>query len=316
MKKTAFIVAGLAGLIVVAGIAWHHAGRETKVAAAPVQPRKAEALVAKEYAERKAAHQDDKLVRSVVWQLTKPTESTAPVKANFDRFHYLAAIKGALSAEEVDELCRFLEEVPRVTDMNEQLLAALNNEILNSLARQSGSGARVQSALLKVQADPQQTPVMRDYAIQHLGLRYLDGYPDRDASRKAFWDRADDFETTGATAMLALHRIAGQGLLREAEQQQLVKKAAEMAQRPGAAEPSRMVALQILRHNRSPEGVLAAKSILNSNSPTPLTIAAVATLGDLGGPEDATLLTALEADPRYAAVTATAKKHLTKPLSN
>jgi len=77
--------------------------------------------------------------------------------------------------------------------------------VLNRLARETGSGARVQTALLNVQANRNQPAVMRDYAIQHLGLRYVDGYPDREASRKAFWECAEEnFQTVGATSLLAL----------------------------------------------------------------------------------------------------------------
>jgi len=97
-----------------------------------------------------------------------------------------------------------------------------------------------------------------------------------------------------------------------------VIKAAEIARNSGATEPSRMVSLQVLRRNRSIQGLQAAREILKSGSTTPLTIAAIATLGELGSVDDATFLesSTLKSDARYAPVMASALKKLPQLSTN
>lgn len=315
--KRSFYLTGALGAVALAAVMFRQDERQLNPPIVSQQSNATGDHVQHAHALRAAQHNDDQLVRSEVWELTKPVQSPPIIATipNVDRFHYLASLKGELTEDEIDELCRFVEDVPAVKDMNEQLLALLNNEILNRLSKEKTSGARVQSALLSVQANSAQPAVMRDYAIQHLGLRYEAGYPDQEASRRAFWDRVDeDFVTVGGTALLALHRIALRDLLPAEEKQLLTEKATASLKRVGATDPSRMASLEILRHNKVPEGLLAARKILSGRESTPLTIAAVAAIGDLGAIEDVALLRKpqLAADPRYASVASNALAKLSK----
>lgn len=73
-----------------------------------------------------------------------------------------------------------------------------------------------------------------------------------------------------------------------------------------------MAALEILRKNQAPQGLVAARQILGGKAPTPLTIAAIATLGELGNQEDIAFLQShpQATEPRYAAVTASTLQKL------
>jgi len=321
MRRTIYIIG--AGLIAVAGIqAWRGLYPSPAIIAPQhhiPQPVKGFGAI-EAHANRVAQNGTNGPVREEVWKLTAPAKTPLATSASgVERFRYLASLKGELNAGEIDEMCRFLEEVPAIEGMSEQLQAFLNNEILNRLAREDGSGARVQTALLKVQANASQTAVMRDYAIQHLGLRYVDGYTDQEASRQAFWERVEEnLHTIGATSLLALQRIDEQGLLPPDETQRLISKASEIARSSIAPEPSRMVSLQVLRRKRSAQGLQAAREILESSSTTPLTITAIATIGDLGTPDDVTYLESspLRADARYAPVMTSALKKLPQHTTN
>lgn len=174
------------------------------------------------------------------------------------RFQALAELGGALTPEEVAALCTFLESTAPVPDLGPAELAWLKNDLMNRLALQPDALPRLAACLLRMRADKEQPPVMRNYALQHLSANAVALGRDNPAMTPilvgVFQSAIDDASgVTGATALLALDRLDREGGLSDADRNALLVQARLLA---GSCliEPSvRASALGVLLERSDPE---------------------------------------------------------------
>lgn len=207
------------------------------------------------------------------------------------RFEALRLLGRDLKPDELEALYAFVEKTP-APKLKPAEEAALKNDILNLLRNQATPPAGLADLLLKMQADPAQPQVMRDYALQHLSECYgeTSGHVEKKRIEAAFWEAAG--QTKGSipgTSMLALYRFAGSnpGIDRARLGQQALDAAGN-----GACDATvRTTALQVCSLlGVSQAGETAMELVRADGTPAPLKISALAALGDLGGPEAATAL--------------------------
>lgn len=170
---------------------------------------------------------------------------------------------------------------------------ALKNDVLNVLCIQPGEEEATAAMLRELYADKTQDPGLRDYALQHL-VTLIERAPA--IGWDVHWAAVEgDDPNLAATAMLHLvHRIREESSGRgpgvstpdatTAESARLAVAALRLASDASAKAPARTTALQVCGRLRFTEaGPLAFEIARSERTEVPLRIAAIATLGDLGG---------------------------------
>lgn len=227
-------------------------------------------------------------VRPEVWALVAPVEPPGATIPEGGRMELLGRLGKTLSKAEVEEICWFLEEVPVVEGMDRAFEAGLKNDLMTLLGEQPASGSRVCRALCRTASDPRQREILRDYAIQHLGL-WHDSFsePDRAAVQEVFWQAAESGAgSLGGTALLNLKALETGGKLISGDRARLVRTANRIAAGPLVPEPARMAALEILRESKPEEALELARQLARGTCPPTLLHVAVAVLATCGTPED------------------------------
>ena len=180
----------------------------------------------------------------------------------------------------------------------------LRNDLLNALRDQFTPPAGLTALLAELSRDLTQSPVMRAYALQHLLVWYSRqtdpvaplqfSPPEQEQMRQAFRDALDDPEPlVSGTSLLCLHRMApAQEALPPG---QLAASAFKLASNPEGDSGTRATALQICAERRAAEALPLALQLAQRADTVPLQIAAIAAVGDLGGPEQTAFLSQLAA---------------------
>jgi hypothetical protein len=166
--------------------------------------------------------------------------------------------------------------------LNIQQVRALKNDVLNVLCLYPGGEAATAATLRALYADESQDAGLRDYALQHLV-----SLSDRDPSLgwSAHWAAIDSSNTAlAATALLHLSLRQTQSAFTSAERTHLETAALRLAADTTAQSPARTTAIQVCGQLKLTEArSLAAELARSDQASLPLRIAAIATLGDLGG---------------------------------
>lgn len=205
------------------------------------------------------------------------------------RLKAVRALQGAtLTADQATYLRAFVADPNLPEGLTIQQIRALKNDVLNALCEQPGGEAATAAVLRTLYADETADPGLRDYALQHLVT-----LTERDPSLgwSAHWAAIDGKNTElAATALLHLSinlRSQVSGLnpqLSATERQRIEAAALRLATDTTAKDPARTTALQVCGQLKLTEARPLAYEIARSDSAgMPLRIAAVATLGDLGG---------------------------------
>jgi hypothetical protein len=194
-----------------------------------------------------------------------------------------------LTASEVDELYEFL-----LTHGPDSLV---KNDILNVLRSQQTPPPRLIELLTAIYNDTQQDPPLRDYALQHAALSYHgSALDDRRRIIQLLWLGVKEAHSSSAgTAIMGLQRLAREDALVDARQ--VAEAALTMAANPSANELARITATQVCGRLGVQAAVPTAETLSQSGASVPLRMAAIATLGDLGGPPQRALLERLAANP-------------------
>jgi hypothetical protein len=166
--------------------------------------------------------------------------------------------------------------------LNIQQVRALKNDVLNVLCLYPGGAAATAATLRAFYADESQDAGLRDYALQHLV-----SLNERDPSLgwSAHWAAIDGSNPSlAATALLHLSLRHLQHELIPAERAHLEAAALRLAADTRAPDPARTTAIQVCGQLKLDAARLLALEVARSErTGMPLRIAAVATLGDLGG---------------------------------
>lgn len=173
----------------------------------------------------------------------------------------------------------------------------LRNELTSHLVRSAQSRDTLADTLASAALDPAHTPTWRDYTLQHLGdlLPHLD--PDRRATtaRLLFDSTQSPVDNHAATALLSLHRALRAP---EVDPQTLADRAHALASDPTQPHGNRLNGLHVLTHLQDERALPLARTLLATrhssldtrHTPSlPLRLAALHTLGQLGGPGDFSL---------------------------
>lgn len=187
-----------------------------------------------------------------------------------------------LSPQQIEILGAFVRDSRLPEGLTPAQLRALKNDVLNLLALQAGGEAALAGLLRQVYADTAQDSALRDYALQHLAP-LVEKNPGLGWS--PHWNAvAGPDAALAATAMLHLTLADRAGQLTTAEHDTLTAAALKLAADPAQPETSRATALQVCGQLKRIEARAMAYDIARSDRTSmPLRIAAVATLGDLGG---------------------------------
>jgi hypothetical protein len=167
----------------------------------------------------------------------------------------------------------------------------LKNDVMKLLGRQPAPDPDLAATLVAIFRDRAQDPVIRDYAIQHLGAGYA-AVPDatRQDVRDALWEAAAETEShIGGTALIALE--SARAADRSVETADLSRRLVTTLADPRASPAARIAALGVSAMVPAPTALPSIRSLLSQPQEEPLLLAALHALGKLGdGAEDRALL--------------------------
>jgi len=207
----------------------------------------------------------------------------------FGRLEAVKRLGNSLKEEERQALIDFLRTYQE--EGVRERRGVLKNDIILVLKKQLRFPADLEGTLMEIFQDPQQDPVVRDYALQHLSTMY-ERATAKDTIKQLLWDGLNEVETSIAgSALLALERWHGLGA--GIEQSQLELAALQLARNQNASELSRITAIQVCAHLKLKEVLSTVVSLVQSKTSLPLQISAVAALGELGGADNRQILETL-----------------------
>lgn len=192
--------------------------------------------------------------------------------------------------------------------------AVLKNDLLNALRAQKKPSQKLTETLQHMYRNQAQSPQVRDYAIQHLGAWH--GFAgNREAVRNTLWQASGEGgNSIAGTALLAMLRLSRSGTTIDGDR--LRATALSIASQQGNSTLSRLSALRVCGELGVMEAGAIARDVLKQHHPDiSFQLAAVATLGDVGGPEDRALLEQLTAHPRLGRAAETALEKLAHKFS-
>ncbi|HEY9250167.1 MAG TPA: hypothetical protein VIO38_13590 [Rariglobus sp.] len=208
------------------------------------------------------------------------------------RLKAVHALQGsALPPDQAAFLRAFVAAPGIPTDLTIRQVRALKNDVLNVLCVQAGEEAATAEMLRALYADETQDAGLRDYALQHL-VTLIDRNPA--IGWDTHWTAVEsDNPALAATAMLHLAaQLRAQSASANLQPfspsalQSLSSAALRLAADTTAKDPARTTALQVCGQLKlTAARPLAGEIARSDQAGLPLRIAAVATLGDLGGDE-------------------------------
>ena len=208
-------------------------------------------------------------------------ESRLSLLIRLEVVHALDAAK--LDAGQADALLAFVAEKRLPAGLSIAQVRGLKNDILNVLVLRPASAQAVAATLRAIHEDPSQDAGMRDYALQFLAALSLT------AGAEPQWRAVQGTDPAlAATALLQLLSFSREGKLSTIDKTRLAQAAAKLASDADQPETSRATALQVCGQLKLTEARPLAWDVARSErAGYPFRIAAIATLGDLGG-DDAT----------------------------
>jgi len=196
------------------------------------------------------------------------------------RVDLLKSLELPLSEEEKDEIYAFFQATEPPAEMPVESWRWLMDEIFSLLRHDGTDNAKFASGLAGVYRNSSGDPIIRDYAVQHLGhLLSAEGPPELIVS--VLRDAASETQNTIAgTALLALNQNFPQDLQTSAQ-------AVQLASDPETHLTSRLTALQVAAAQRNPEALPVALTLAqDSTQPVSLRVSAIAAVAHLGSSQD------------------------------
>jgi HEAT repeat protein len=178
----------------------------------------------------------------------------------------------------------------------------LRNELLNRLRDQDAPAEGLTDVLIALYRDRAQEPALRHYALQHMALWYeRPAESQQKQITEVLWEATGEMESgLAGTALLSLLRVAQQS--GESDNARLAGTALRLASDDQTDTRARITAVQVCGRLRVSEATPLCGEIARSAASVPLRVAAIATLGDVGGNESENVLQEFDtgSDPRVA----------------
>jgi hypothetical protein len=217
------------------------------------------------------------------------------------RWKAVQSLSHSLNRLEIQTLYGYL--AGHETETNAHMRGVLKNDVILALKAQQPPPADLTSVLLGLFNDPDQDPVIRDYALQHLISAYDQG-PERPAVQEALWKAAAETNASLAgTALLGLHRLSQTDP--QIDSSRVSQMAQAMAGDSGALEAVRITAIQVCAERQLVSALPSISNALSSpDSGITLQMSAVAALGALGDASQVPILERLKSTGNPAIQTA------------
>lgn len=167
------------------------------------------------------------------------------------------------------------------------------DELFTRMRTESGDPKDLTRKLAEVFANAALDPVVRDYALQHVGHLGREGGDTAVAHDAALRGLEETGSPLAGTALLVLHNEPGTA---GAKDELAGARAVEILRNGNAAVPARVTALQVAARQDAEGTLEAASELLAGESSAFLKVAAVAAVGEVGSAADLPLLESLPAD--------------------
>jgi hypothetical protein len=235
-----------------------------------------------------------------------------------ERMEAMRQLTRTLPADDIQALTRFLDVLPgeQQTLLPEEL-NAVKNDIADILLRQDRPTPGLAAELIRMYHDPRHDDVWRDYCVQYLSACYERRPPASQAEAitndvaKTLWEAVQEKDTTIAgTALLGLEHLSR--TYPHIDTNKLAATALALAEDSRCSEASRITAVRLCGLMKAREILPIARMLAPPGATLPLRAAAIATLGEVGDPDDEPLLRYFGQDPdkRIKAISASALKTL------
>jgi hypothetical protein len=207
----------------------------------------------------------------------------------------------------------------------------IKNDVILALKSQEPAPGELPGVLLSMFYDQAQDPVIRNYALQHLAT-WFERAAEKAQVLDALWAGTMDPDASiQGTGLIGLSRLvqgstpsqtpsavrAGFGPLSASggagvDTSRLTELASALATDPAANDLARLTALQVCAELGIKDVLPAAVSLAQGAASTPLRMSAVAAVGALGGPDQASVLNRLltAQDPRIQTAARAALRRL------
>ncbi len=225
-------------------------------------------------------------IRREVWTVT-----TVSGVDRADRFKALHAIRADLSQAELDALYRYLRSQSGVDPRDTGFEREFKNELMNQMVGIRPLPRDLSAQLISISQDEKQDPVIRDYAVQHIGgvCQRVRG-DEQQQLQTALWIAAGrKGSSTVGTALLALLDLA-------ADKERVAGAALQTVRDPAWGTAARSTALQVCGRLGVTNALPAAIELAQDSPAVVLRISAIAAIGELGGTKELTLLRRWEPD--------------------
>jgi hypothetical protein len=200
----------------------------------------------------------------------------------------------------------------------------IKNDVILALKSQEPPSQELPGVLLSMFYDKAQDPVIRNYALQHLGTWY-ERVAEKAPVLDALWAGTADIDASiQGTALIGLSRLVQASASSQPppadspnrgpqpDTARLTVVASTLATDSAANDVARLTALQVCAELGIKDVLPAAIGLADGAASTPLRMSAVAAVGALGGPDQASLLNRLltAQDPRIQTAARAALRRL------
>jgi len=196
------------------------------------------------------------------------------------RLRALRKLGTQLTAGKSDVLSKLLESKYRSFSLNNSQEYVLVNEVLELLGMQSTDTFDFGHFAGRVISNADEDEVVRDYAVQHLGIWYA-AQPHNENIDNIFWKALEIKNAAIAgTSLLALHRLIN--IHPQIDAARLADAASSIIRNDTCGSASKVTALRICAAMNAPGTLEYASNVVHNENSLPLRLSAVAALGELG----------------------------------
>ncbi|MDA3874748.1 MAG: HEAT repeat domain-containing protein [Kiritimatiellae bacterium] len=189
-----------------------------------------------------------------------------------------------LNIHERELLYGYLFEIEYVDSLNKQSQYLLTEIIMEALRKQEDGAPGLATVLQKVYMDQEVDPVIRGYAVQHMGLWYREQKEDPEVETM-IWDATEFVKyPLSGTALIALDQLREEG--KSIEVSRLLDRSLAILNNPESSTPTRMAALEIGARHHDVRLRDYAKDLAETGSTLPLRLVAISAIGRVGTEED------------------------------